>query len=173
MRPAIASMLVVVASGAGASPPDFLIDPTPYEAEVRRTDRELVLENGLVRRTWRLEPDGACIAYDDLVSDRSLLRSVRPEARITIDGTPIDVGGLLGQPNHAFLTPDWLDDMTANPEAMHLVQIVVGEPVARFAWNRRRHAAPDATWPPKGVAVRMDYARSDHDDSHAASSVTV
>ncbi len=138
---------------------DHLVDPTPYTAEAYRSadGRELVLDNGLIRRTWRLEPNAACVGFDNLVTGQSMLRSVRPEARVTIDGVAHDVGGLVGQPNHAFLLPEWLEAMTADPAAMRLVDVEIGEPAERFAWNRRRHAAPDATWPPPGVHVRFDY----------------
>jgi hypothetical protein len=139
---------------------DHLVDPSPYTAEAYRSadGRELVLDNGLIRRTWRLEPNAACVGFDNLVTGQSMLRSVRPEARVTIDGVAHDVGGLVGQPNHAFLLPEWLEAMTADPAAMRLVDVEIGEPAERFAWNRRRHAAPDATWPPPGVHVRFDYA---------------
>ena len=96
-----------------AASPDWLVDPVEAIAELTVEGNDLVLDNGLVRRTWRTG-DGfaACVAFDDLRTDRSLLRAVRPEARITIDGQTRDVGGLVGQPNHAYLTGAWLDAMT-------------------------------------------------------------
>lgn len=148
---------------------DYLIDPAAFLARAGRggTEQELVLDNGLVRRTWRLAPNGATVGYDNLTSGAAMLRSVRPEARVTIDGTDYAVGGLVGQPNHAYLAPEWLDAMTADPEAMRLVDVAAGEPAQRLAWGRRRHAAPGAVWPPPGKALRMDYqipesAREDH-----------
>ena len=77
---------------------------------------------------------------------------------MTINGKKFDVGGLIGQPNHAFLSPKWLDAMKADPSAMRLVGFEIGKPKARFAWGRIRHSSPDATWPPSGVYLRMDYA---------------
>lgn len=139
---------------------DYLVDSAGFNAQVGQSPsgRELVMSNGLVRRSWRLAPNGACVAYDNLMNGQSMLRSVRPEARVTIDGVTYAVGGLLGQPNHAYLTAEWLDQMQADPAAMQLVGFEIGEPVERFAWKRRRHAAPDSVWPPKGVSLRMDYA---------------
>jgi hypothetical protein len=144
--------------GAGARP-DWLINRGEYVARARRSDggRELVLENGLVRRTWRLEPAAACVALDDLMTDRSLLRAVRPEATVTIDGSTYSVGGLVGQPNHAYLTPAWLETMHADPAAFRLVGVEIGRPEARLEWARVRHHAPDARWPPAGAAVRLDF----------------
>ena len=139
---------------------DYLIDASPFEARVwaGTGGDELILDNGLIRRTWRVAPNGACIGFDNLMNGQAMLRAIRPEARVTIDGVSYDVGGLTGQPNHAFLTPQWIAGMKADPRAMQLVGLEVGEPVERLAWGRRRHSAPDATWPPEGVYLRMNYA---------------
>jgi hypothetical protein len=145
---------------------DYLIDASPFEARVVRgapgvtgvSERELILENGLIRRTWRLSPNAACVGFDNLMNGQALVRAVRPEARVTIDGTSYAVGGLIGQPNHAFLRSAWLDALEADPEALVFTGLELGEPTERFAWGRARHAAPDAVWPPPGVYVRMDYA---------------
>lgn len=139
---------------------DYLIDARPFVASVTRSKdgRELILSNGLIRRVWRLSPNGACVAFDNLMTGQAMLRSVRPEARLTIDGKPLDVGGIVGQPNHAFLLPEWLESMKADPQAMRLIGFDIGKPAERIAWGRRRRAASDATWPPKGAYLRMDYA---------------
>ncbi len=148
---------------------DYLIDDSAYPARAGRgsSEKELVLDNGLVRRTWRLAPNGATVGYDNLTSGEAMLRSVRPEARVTIDGVEYAVGGLVGQPNHAYLAPEWLDAMTVDPGAMRLMDMAITEPEERFAWGQRRHAAPGAVWPPPGKALRMDYgmpetARDEH-----------
>lgn len=139
---------------------DYLLDASPFAAKHTRDseNQTLTLENGLVRRVWKLAPNGACIAFDNLMTSQSMLRSVRPEARITIDGISYEVGGLVGQPNHAYLTDEWLANMEADSSALQLVDVTVGRPAERFKWNRRRHAAPDAKWPPSGVYVRFEYA---------------
>ena len=139
---------------------DWLVDPVPEVARVLCNDAgtELILDNGLLRRTFRVAPNGATVALDDLSTGASLLRSVRPEARVVIDGRTFDVGGLAGQPNHAYLDPAWVEAMTADPEAMRLVGFEVGTPSERLAWKRVRHHAPDVAWPPKGVGLRLDFA---------------
>jgi hypothetical protein len=139
---------------------DWLIHDTSREAGVYRSadGKDLILSNGLVRRVFRLAPNAATIAIDNLSTGGSLLRGVKPEARITIDGQAFDVGGLKGQPNYAFLLPEWVDTLTADPNALQFTGFDVGEPQARMEWKQVRHHAPDAVWPPKGVALRMDYA---------------
>jgi hypothetical protein len=101
------------------SSPDWLIDPRPYPATLRQEKGRAVLTNGLVSRTFVLAPDAACVALDQLASERSLLRAVEPEATLTIDGTTYPVGGLLGQPDRAFLREEWLAAMTSAPHAFH------------------------------------------------------
>ncbi len=143
---------------------DYLIDSSSFVAIATRSEdnREICLDNGLIRRVWRVDPNAACIALDNLMTGQAMLRSVRPEARLTINGKRYEVGGLVGQPNQAFLTPQWLDGMTADPNAMHLTAIQTGKATERLQWQRRRHHAPDAVWPPAGVHLRMDYATPDH-----------
>jgi len=146
-----------------SSPPtDWLIDASPYQAGVYRSDKpgEIVLCNGLLRRTFRLAPNGATVGLDNLVTGEALLRSVRAEAAVTIDGVSYDVGGLVGQPSQAFILPEWIDSLRADPAALKLTGFEVGQPRERFAWKRVRPHAPDAVWPPKGVHLRMDYEMS-------------
>lgn len=140
-------------------PTDWLIDPSPFEAGVFRTEdpHELVLENGLVRRTFRVAPNAATVGLDQQVTGHAVLRAVRPEAEVTIDAVTHPVGGLTGQPNHAFLLPEWLEEMHADPAAFQFTGFEIGEPRERFAWKRVRHHAPDAVWPPPGVHLQMHY----------------
>ncbi len=167
----VAFLLLILPTTTQAQEPDWLIDGSPYiaRAGLSADGRDLVLTNGLVRRVWRLAPEGAgaCIALDDLVGDRSLLRAVRPEARLTLDGVELAVGGLDGQPNHAFLTDEWLTSMTLPATAFRLVGWEQGEPVERFAWKRVRHHAPDAVWPPQGVHLQLHYELPEIEDAVA------
>ncbi|NOG53992.1 MAG: alpha-galactosidase [Planctomycetes bacterium] len=146
---------------------DFLVEPVSPAATVyaRTNGLELYLDNGLIRRTFRLTPNAATVALDNLATNETLLRAVRPEAEVTINGTRYAVGGLTGQPNHAYLTDDWLAHMTADPEAMRFVGYEVGRPEARLDWKRARHCSPTAVWPPQGVHLRMDYQIPSTDES--------
>jgi hypothetical protein len=85
--------------------------------------REITLSNGLLRRVFRLVPNGATVALDNLMTGASLLRGVKPEATLTIDGADIDVGGLVGQPDYAYLAPEWLDRMTSDQNAFRCTGI--------------------------------------------------
>ena len=142
-----------------APPTDWLIDASPYKAAVYRGDHpnEIVLGNGLIRRTFRLSPNGATVGFDNLMTGQAIIRGVKPEAMVTVDGVPYEVGGLTGQPNYAYLLPEWLEKLEAAPDAYRFVGFELGKPVERFAWKRVRHHAPGARWPPAGVYLRMDY----------------
>ncbi|MAG57336.1 MAG: alpha-galactosidase [Planctomycetes bacterium] len=140
---------------------DWLVRGVPRSAGAWTSadGRELHLANGLVRRTFRLAPDLACVALEDLRTGRSLLRAVRPEARLVLDGNTVNVGGLVGQPNHAYLLPAWLETMRPDPAAAHFVGYRLGRPKRRFPWKRVRPHAPDVVWPPAGVALELDFVK--------------
>ena len=89
---------------------DWLIDPSPFRATImtNAAKNEIVLENGLVRRVFKLSPDAATVAFDNVMTGDSILRSVRPEAQVELDGKKFDVGGLAGQPVQNYLDPAWL-----------------------------------------------------------------
>jgi len=138
---------------------DWLVRAAPREAGVYRTDSpdEIVLTNGLISRTFRLSPDGATVGFDNLMTGQAILRGVKPEAIVELDGARCNVGGLRGQPNYAYLDPAWLDKLTAEPDAFHSVGLAVEPIEERFGWKRVRHHAPNVQWPPAGVHLRLDF----------------
>lgn len=133
---------------------DWLIDPAPFRARVVRSvdGKALVLTNGLVRREIRVDP-GATVALDDLTRGASVLRGVKPEARVTIDGIAHDVGGLVGQANYAFLRRDQVDELEKNPAALHCTGFEVVPTETPFAWKRVRWHEQISTWPPTGIGA--------------------
>ncbi|MBI5095357.1 MAG: alpha-galactosidase [Candidatus Hydrogenedentes bacterium] len=137
---------------------DWLTAPTPWKAVVTRgaNANEIVMSNGLIRRTWRVAPNAATVAYDNLVTDTSLIRGVKPEAIVELDGVKYDVGGLLGQPDYAYLRADWVDALTADPAAFQCIAVEVGKTVERFPWKHTRRAA-DLPWPPPGVSLTFQF----------------
>src|SRR5262245_1207819 len=138
------------APGVPARAPDWLIDPQPYRAALHQDGNRIVLANGLVARTFVMEPNLACVGLDQLSSGQAMLRAVESEAVLVVDGTELAVGGLVGQPDRAFLREEWLSDMTADPGAFHL-RSWRQEPVEeRVAWRRER-GDEGRPWPPAGV----------------------
>ena len=142
---------------------DWLVHSVEQKAVVYRLSdgKGIALSNGLLRRTFRIAPNAATVGLENLVSGESLLRGVKPEAVLVLDGQRVEVGGLKGQPNYAFLRADWIDTLESAPEAMQFSGFTVGAPGERMPWKQVRHQAPDAVWPPKGVSLEMNYVMPD------------
>lgn len=92
-------------------PADWLISPIDAAAGLyRSTDsRDIILSNGLVKRSFRISPDFACFDFTNLATNQQLIRAIKPEARITINSKTYTVGGLQGQKENAYLVPRWMD----------------------------------------------------------------
>jgi hypothetical protein len=141
---------------AAQARPDWLVEQVKTPVECREEANEIVLSNGLIRRTFRLQPNAATVAYDNLMTGASLLRGVKPEAVVEIDGCRYDVGGLLGQVEYAYLRPEWVEAFTGDPNACQFVDCETGATEPRFAWNRKRYAA-DLPWPPPGASLKLRF----------------
>lgn len=170
-----ASLMILASTSLCPAAPDWLIDDAPFKAHVIKSKdgRELELNNGLLRRVIRIEPNAATVALDTLSSGESLLRGVKPEAVVEIDGKRFDIGGLKGQRNYAFLRPEWISELRADPAAFRFVGYEIGKPLERMAWKRTRHHAPDVKWPPPGVTLRLDFAAPAPTNGTPASAIRV
>lgn len=162
----LALALATGCAGPAAPPPahDWLIDPVREPARVVASadGRTLHLENGLLRRSFRLAPAAATVALDDLRTGASLLRAPRPEAWLKVDGRDLPVGGLTGQPDLAYLRPEWLEALVPWEGALRLTGWREGPVQAPFAWKRTRHAE-DRPWPPPGRRLVLTFASDDPD----------
>ena len=140
-------------------PNDWLIEAPDEKAQIftNENKNELILSNGIISRTFRLTPNAATTSLKILSDQQELVRAIKPEAILAVNGFTISVGGLTGQANLAFLYPDWIDTLKADPLSFKLSGFKVGEPEKRLEWNRVRHHAPDVHWPPKGIKLQMDY----------------
>ncbi|MGZ5423370.1 MAG: alpha-galactosidase [Candidatus Aminicenantales bacterium] len=138
---------------------DWLVDPAPFRAQVRVDPNDpstLHLENGLVRRTLRLSPNAASVDLLNLATGEAVLRAVRPEASIVLDGQAYDIGGLLGQPEQGYLLGSWLPSMTSDPGAYRFRDYETGPITGRFGWMRKR-PAEDRPWPPPGIRLVLRF----------------
>ncbi|WP_420147563.1 alpha-galactosidase [Spirosoma sp.] len=95
---------------------DWLVKAVMQKAGVFQANkgRELVLSNGLVARRFRVSPNLATVDYQNLSTNEQFVRSVRPEAKLTLNGRTYQVGGLHGQKEHAYLREEWLDKFAAD-----------------------------------------------------------
>lgn len=131
---------------------DWLVQPFPQPASVAETDQQLILENGLIRRVFRTAPNFATVEYTNQITGASLLRGIKPEAILTIDGHAFAVGGLNGQPDYAYLDPAWIPDLTRAEDAFRFQEYRIGEPEAPYPWVQRRATAA-TKYPPEGVRL--------------------
>ncbi|MCK5442379.1 MAG: hypothetical protein KAJ23_10850, partial [Maribacter sp.] len=75
---------------------DWLLDNDSFTAEVIEKGKDIVLDNGLVNRTIRIAPNAATVEFKNITTGESMLRSIKPEAEVSINGKAYAVGGLLG-----------------------------------------------------------------------------
>lgn len=94
---------------------DWLVHRIPATAAVYKTadGKELILYNGLVKRTFIISPNVACTGYKNMSSGQELIRAVMPEAVVIINGISYNVGGLYGQTERAYLRPEWVAQLNA------------------------------------------------------------
>lgn len=137
---------------------DWLLSRGYFAAkiELKNDNKDLVMSNGLIERSLRLYPNAATVGFMNLVTGQFILRGVKPEAVLEIDGQKVNVGGLIGQVEYAYLLPQWLDSMTSEEEAFQFSEYKIGETGAPFSWKRKRYAA-DMPWPPQGVSLVLDF----------------
>ncbi len=116
---------------------DWLVKPDTIKAGIFKSSngKDIVLYNGLVRRIFRLQPNAACIDYKNLGNDQQLLRAVQPEARITVDGTEYNVGGLYGQTEKAYLLPSQVDRFSAGSSDFQFIKLETGPITPFIQWK--------------------------------------
>ncbi|RQO74785.1 alpha-galactosidase [Pedobacter sp. KBW06] len=118
---------------------DWLLNATEYTAtvKVKDTKKEVTLDNGLVKRTFRIEPNVVCIDYLNQVNGQQLLRSVKPEARININGKDYHIGGLIGQKENAYILPEWLDRFTPGDQDFKMINFEVNPIRSQLNWKSK------------------------------------
>ncbi len=129
---------------------DWLIDNSKAKAEVYKTHngKDIVLSNGLIARTFRVLPNLATVDYFNQMTGESMLRAVSNEGVLTIDGVNYTVGGLSPQPEYAYTLNQWIDELTATPNAFVVENFEVKPLTDRLEWKRTRWASN--TEMPKG-----------------------
>lgn len=146
------------------TPKDWLIDNSGFKATIEqvKNGKELVLTNGLVKRIFRLQPNAACTAFENLSNGQQLLRAVKPEAVLVIDGKKFNVGGLYGQKEQAYLLPEWVDTFTSNEYDFQLKSHSVSEVKPYINWKKSFWARN--TQPARGKMLTMVYVSNTLND---------
>lgn len=117
---------------------DWLIDNTVYEAQVFNKGKDVVLTNGLITRKIRMTPNAATVEFKNDVTGETMLRSIKPEAEVTIDGITYAVGGLTGLKEHGYLKNEWIDNLEADENAFQFKDYT-DKPIDRkIKWSKNK-----------------------------------
>src|SRR5450432_757493 len=143
------------------TPIDWLIYPAKQKAAVYKTadGKDIVLYNSLVKRVFRLSHNLACVDYKNLSNNQQLLRAVKAEARLTINGKDYNIGGLYGQNENAYLLPEWIDKFKDSNNDFHFVKYSVEKIKPQLNWKPASinfHKAPAAG----GIELNFIYESS-------------
>ena len=114
------------------------------------------IENGLVSRTFYVSENLACVGYKNLSNNAEYLRAVKPEARLEIDNSWYEIGGLKGQPEQSYLLESWYGELENSNSAFIIESVETAEPITRYPW-RERYNAKATPWPALGLRVIMTY----------------
>ncbi len=108
---------------------DWLVQPITQKATITKSadGKDLELNNGLLKRVFRLQPNIACTDFTNLSNGQQLLRAIKPEAILIINGIQYAVGGLHGQSEKAYLRKDWIDQLTTQDSDFHFTNYEMKE----------------------------------------------
>ncbi|MCP5537519.1 MAG: LamG domain-containing protein [Akkermansiaceae bacterium] len=148
---------------------DWLLSPPRTVASVQvvpsadQQSAQIMLSNGLVSRTFLVTDNNlGCISLRRSDKDIEFVRAIKPEVRVSIDGKWVNVGGLTGAPDKAFITPAWFDRLQSIPGAFKLSGMTVGPCVKPYEWNPKCNAPKDIAWPANGLRATFQFTGSDH-----------
>ena len=91
-------LAILFSSGLNAqsSKSDWLIHSVPQKTTVTEEDNTLVIQNGLLRRSFYLGKNIGCFDFVNLTNQQQLIRAIKPEASLIIDHAEYQIGGLVG-----------------------------------------------------------------------------
>ena len=137
---------------------DWLLGTRTFEAGIYGTasGKDLVLSNGLIKRRIRMVPNAATIDFQNLTNGEQFIRSVKPEARVVLNGKAYNIGGLYGQKEHAYLREEWVDNFTSDETDFQLTAYSTQPLASTIQWK-------PATWTmntrmPTGQEVSLQFA---------------
>nr|MDO8110344.1 alpha-galactosidase [Candidatus Sigynarchaeota archaeon] len=140
---------------------DWLVDGKKRSAKAYKSSRkgEIILTNGLLTRAFLVVPNGATIDLVNETRGESLIRGIKPEALVTINGKQHFIGGLVGQVEYAYFLPEWLNALKSDESRFRLADFAINKIQERFPWKRCRQisSATVTNWPPKGIEARFMY----------------
>ena len=140
---------------------DWLIKPPSQKARIYKSNdgKEITLYNGLVKRSFRIDPNVACIGYKNISNGQQLLRAVKAEAILQINGQNYNVGGLHGQKENAYLLPELLSHYTNDETDFQFVNYQIDDLKPYLLWKARNWWAMNKNLP-TGKTITFNYRSS-------------
>jgi len=135
---------------------DWLIESPDIRAEIYQNEKEVILTNGLISRTIRIVPNAATVGLKNLHTGEEYIRSVKPEALVSINGTSYSIGGLSGQKEHGYLKKEWLEDMTSPENAFEFQKLEIRDMGPGLIWEKKRWT-PSSQWERTGKEAIFTY----------------
>ncbi len=140
---------------------DWLIQASKSKAQVivSKNGRDIEMNNGLLRRSFRLQPNLVCFDYHNLSNGQQLIRALRPEAKVTIDGSTYAIGGLYGQKEQAYLLTEWLDAASKKDQDFQYQSYAIAELLPYLKWNPKTWAGNLQN--PRGKVLSLTFKHTD------------
>ncbi len=145
-------------SGSKQTPvKDWLLSNQSYKAKVLPSAdaKEIVLENGLVKRIFRNQGTIACISFQNLINGQEIIRAISPEATIVVNGQSLPIGGWIGQKEKAYLKQEWFSKMQADTNAFKYDSFTVSPIPVYLKWKPKSWASNKQQ--PTGKLLRFHY----------------
>lgn len=136
---------------------DWLVKADNCKAKLIKDENTLILTNELISRHFVIKPNCATTALYNQVTGEHMIRGFKPEAKITLDGTVYDIGGLAGQLEYAYLTEKDIAEATADDNAFKFTGYTEKPATAHIAWKRKRHSDKNLKRTPEGIEVIFSY----------------
>jgi hypothetical protein len=112
---------------------DWLVDRKSRPAQIIKTSpTEIQLQNGLVQRTFFLSPSPACYDFKNLMTGEQLLRSIAPEARITINGKLYELGAKSDATEKGYFRKEWLSGVKTPTDNFQFQEYSISEITPHF-----------------------------------------
>jgi hypothetical protein len=90
-----------------------------------------------------------------MASSQQLLRAIRPEAKLIIDGKEYNVGGVIGQQEKAYLQQEWMKGFKAGAEDFMFTGYTVTDIKPYINWKRTTWASVNKQATGKALAVNF------------------
>ncbi len=134
---------------------DWLVSSFEQKATITNEGQNIILNNGLVKRSFVTAPNLACFDYTNLTNGQQLIRSIEPEAKVVIDQITYKVGGLSGQKEKAYLQIDQIKNLQKADSDFVFLKYTIGKIEPFIKWK-------PTTWlgnakQPTGARIDFEY----------------